>query len=411
MRRCLVRVVVTVSVAVGCLLSFNSAAAATYRQAVSVTATTCVTSLESWRARSGRTVFIVRNATRNDYFFVQIVAQDSATMNLRYGLLVGKVYGQLDVLAPGTSAQLDATLPPGAYFFRCLDRHGVVNWGPGKVSGPPLADAHFYAPLAANQLSLAMAAYRLEVAPVLKRLGADTDRLAAAVREGRLADARTLWLPAHLDYAELGVAYGTFGSLDTEIDGRPFGLPLGVRDPNFRGFLRLEYGLWHGQSQTHLRPVAAALDQAVHTLLERTRSPKLLWTNSDLPLRAHEILENTLQFELTGSTNEGSGTNLATAWANAKGTVLALVALRPLLQHERDPALIGKALAGTRRLVAGLARFRRPSGGWRPLASLSTRERERIDSATSSLLETLERVPGELQSWPSRPVAGSVDGS
>lgn len=39
----------------------------------------------------------------------------------------------------------------------------------------------------------------------------------------------------------------------------------------------------------------------------------------DLPLRAHEILENALQFELTGDTDEGSGTNLATVDSNLAG--------------------------------------------------------------------------------------------
>jgi len=392
----------------GCLTPPAGVAVAgsVHRQDVAVTRSTCVAGLKGWRARSGRTVFTVRNATRNDYFFVQIVAENSATLNLRYGLLVGRVYGQLDVLAPATSAELDAVLPPGHYYFRCLDRTGNVNWGLGEVSGPPVAGARAYAPLAADQLQLAMLTYRLEVAPVLRRLGTDTDRLAAAVRAARLDDARRLWLPAHLDYAELGVAYGTFGALDARIDGRPFGLPRGVHDPQFQGFLRLEYGLWHGQSPARLEPVAVALDRAVHTLLRRAKSSKAVWRNRDLPLRAHEILENTLQFELTGSTNEGSGTNLATAWANAKGTILALEALRPLFQHGRDPGLIRKALAQTNTLAAALARYRRPSGAWRPLASLSTRERERIDSATSSLLETLEHVPGELQSWPSRPSSG-----
>ncbi len=53
--------------------------------------------------------------------------------------------------------------------------------------------------------------------------------------------------------------------------------------------------------------------------------------NGDVALRTHEILENTLQFELTGETDEGSHTNLATAWANVQGTKLALAAITPLL--------------------------------------------------------------------------------
>ena len=88
----------------------------------------------------------------------------------------------------------------------------------------------------------------------MQRLARDTDRLTAAVLAGRLAEARRLWVPAHLDYAMLGVAYDTFGRFNDEIDQKPFGLPNGVDDPGFRGFLRLEYGLWHGQSAADSRP-------------------------------------------------------------------------------------------------------------------------------------------------------------
>ena len=144
------------------------------------------------------------------------------------------------------------------------------------------------------------------------------------MKGGRLAQARKLWLPAHLDYARLGVAYGTFGKFNDEINGRPLGLVGGVHDPHFQGFLRLEYGLWHGQSRSELDPVATTLD-------ERSTPSRGNFGRSDAELDEHRSpaagardLENTLQFELTGETNEGSNTNLATAWANIQGERLLL---------------------------------------------------------------------------------------
>ena len=372
---------------------------------VGIGSAACAGGSGGWPApASGRTIFSVRNTESRNFFLVQLVAGDSATSDPRYGLLLGKVYGQIGMLAPRTTVELDVVLPPGRYFFRCLDRNGISSTSQIEpVKGKPVPGARPYAPLDLSQLPLALLRYRAAIAPVLRRLRADTDRLTRAVRAGRLGAARTSWLPAHLDYAQLGVAYGTFGSLDGQINGRPTGLQLGVRDPQFQGFLRLEYGLWHGQSRAQLLPVVTALDRAVRSLVARASSPKSIWVASDLPLRAHEILENALQFELTGRTDEGSGTNLATAWANARGTMLALDALRPLLQHGRDPELISNAIAQTSRLTAALGAHRRPSGSWEPLASLSLREHEQLDSATSSLLETLELVPGELQNWSSKP--------
>ncbi len=336
---------------------------------------------------SGRTIFNVQNTSPHTVFSVQLLGAANA-----------EVYGKLVMIAPQTEVPLDVVLPPGRYSFRCLGSDGYTYNSPvEQVSGPPVPGVHPETPVTPLELAAAMQTYRLSLIPVMRRLVADTGRLTRAVRAGRLAAARTLWLPAHLDYARLGVAYGTFGKFNDEIDGRPLGLVGGVHDPSFQGFLRLEYGLWHGQTHATLGTVAAALDGAVHSLAQQFRTfATLNWANTDLPLRAHEILENTLQFELTGETNEGSNTNLATAWANVQGTSLALDALKPLLRR-RNPRLLATVTNATARLASSLTAYKRPNGRWTGLDALTIRQRERLDSSTSALLEELERVPDELE--------------
>jgi high-affinity iron transporter len=342
--------------------------------------------------RSGRTVFTVANTTPKTVYSVEIM---NASLS--------SIYGQIDALAPSTDLPLDVVLPPGTYLFRCQTAAGDTLVSPtGEVRGAPVADAHPYTPADDVQMHFAMVDYRASLMPIMRRLVADTDRLAAAVRSGRLETARRLWLPAHLDYARLGVAYDTFGQFNDEINGRPLGLVGGVHSPRFQGFLRLEYGLWHGQSVTRLTPVVTALDTAVHGLL--ARFPKMAIPDGDLSLRAHEILENTLQFELTGETDEGSNTNLATAWANVQGTGLALHALHSVLGNA-NPALLASATAGLSRLDGILESYRRPDGSWLPLQSLSIAQHERLDGSLSGLLEHLELIPDELQPAP----AGEAD--
>src|SRR6202044_2453984 len=51
----------------------------------------------------------------------------------------------------------------------------------------------------------------------------------------------------------------------------------------------------------------------------------------DIGLRTHEILENALQFQLTGEDDYGSGTTLATVTANIAGTEELLTVLHPLV--------------------------------------------------------------------------------
>ncbi|WP_433466533.1 EfeM/EfeO family lipoprotein [Spirillospora sp. CA-128828] len=214
-----------------------------------------------------------------------------------------------------------------------------------------------------------------------------TDSLRDAVRAGDLDAAREAWLPAHLAYERLGAAYGTFGDFADEIDGRPAGLPKGVRDPTFTGFHRVEWGLWHGESAASLRRPSERLAGDVKAL--RDDFPRQEIDPGDLGLRAHEILEDTLQFELTGKADQGSGTTLATAAANLDGTRAVLDPLRPLLK-DRMPGLDGidSWLDRTSRLLRAQHRH----GEWAPLDRLSTMEREHIDGAVGELVERLASV-------------------
>jgi high-affinity iron transporter len=243
-------------------------------------------------------------------------------------------------------------------------------------------------------MRLATETYRAALVPRLARLAHDVDALDRAVGDGRLAQARTLWLPAHLDYERLCAAYDTFGDLGDAIDGTPLGLPGGVHDPAFHGFLRLEYELWHEASHGQLVPVADELDADVHRLV--ARFPRLQTAPNDVSLRTHEILENTLQLEVTGEVDEGSHTTLATAWANVQGTQLALASVAQLLARD-NPAVLASARSGLTRLETLLASYRRPGGSWRPLGDLTTAQRERLDADVSGLLERLALIPDRLQ--------------
>ena len=69
--------------------------------------------------------------------------------------------------------------------------------------------------------------YHAYVTAGLDTLASQVATLTGLIRAGHLGAARRAWLPAHLTYERLGAAYGTFGNYDTEIDGRPDGLPEG----------------------------------------------------------------------------------------------------------------------------------------------------------------------------------------
>ncbi|GDY28394.1 EfeM/EfeO family lipoprotein [Gandjariella thermophila] len=332
---------------------------------------------EGWTdPRPGQQTFQLRNT---DTTSEEVALVETAT---------GAVYGEVEGLGPGVTRPMRVDLGAGTYAFRCAPEGAAPISGPrvhitGTGTGGPAV-----VPVTSNDLLGPVRQYQAYVAAGLDEVVTRTAALRDAVRAGDLDAARAAWLPAHLAYERLGAAYGAFGDVADRIDGRPDGLPGGVHDPGFTGFHRVEYGLWHGEDAAGLAAAADAL--AADTAALRADFPNQQVDPNDLGRRAHEILEDTERFELTGAADAGSGTSLATAAANLDGTREVLAVLRPLLAP-RYPAM-SEVDAWMDRLARQLAAAARPGGGWTPLDQLPAGARARINGATGQLLELLAPI-------------------
>jgi iron uptake system component EfeO len=300
----------------------------------------------------------------------------------------GAIYAEVAGLGPATIRPMHVDLGSGRYAFRCLLQDTDPLTGPAVRVGGHQRGAPAILPVTTSDLLAPARVYHAYVSAGLGTLVRQVGVLTARIRAGHLAAARAAWLPAHLTYERLGAAYGTFGNYDTEIDGRPDGLPRGVSDPGFTGFYRLEYGLWHGQTARQLDGPAAKLDSDVRAL--RRFWPGMEIDLRDLGLRTHEILENALEFQLTGHDDYGSGTTLATTAANVAGTRELLAVLHPLLAA-RYPGLPA-VYAGLDRLDRLVSAVPRPRRSWPPVARLATTRREQIDAAAGQALQELAPI-------------------
>jgi high-affinity iron transporter len=274
-------------------------------------------------------------------------------------------------------------VPTGAKAVTSATVH--VSGGGGSVKA--------VVPVSENDLAAPLKAYKVYVDQGLATLETQTRQLSTDIAGNHLAKARTDWLTAHRTYSSLGAAYGTFEDFDQKINGRADGLAGGVDNKDFAGFHRIEYGLWHGQSAGELKAPAQQLAAAVVGL--RKAFPTQDFDPGDLPLRAHEILENALQFELTGDTDEGSGTNLATVDSNLAGTRELLTVLKPLLTKE-SPKLLAGVDADVARVQKLLDSAHR-GGSWTPVEQLDETAKAQLDGATGQLLEDLAPVPDLLE--------------
>jgi iron uptake system component EfeO len=303
----------------------------------------------------------------------------------------GAVYDDIEQLGAGTTDPMRVDVGSGSYAFRCLiedtdaitgPTEKVPGHTPGAAAILPVTDNDLYTP--ANEYHKYVTA---GLVTLVSQVIALNSAIQGAIKSGNLAAARSAWLPAHLTYERLGAAYDSFGDFDGEIDGRADGLVGGVSSPDWTGFYRLEYGLWHGQSASTL---AKPSGQLVHDV----RALQASWPSTeidllDIGLRTHEILENALQFQISGHDDYGSGTTLATTEANITGTRELLTVLHPLLapRYTGLPA-VSTWLDRLQKLIDAT----HTSHGWTAVGQLPTATRQDIDAAASQSLVELAPI-------------------
>jgi len=305
----------------------------------------------------------------------------------------GDVYAEIQELAPHATLPLSTELGAGDYAVRCVFGNGKTGTSaPIRVTGTTDEAVPGYLAMPDLALQTPVREYSAWIESRLPTLVADCRTLDADVAAGSVAAAKQAWLTAHLDYERLGAAYDAFGDFDGAIDGMANGLPDGVQDSSWTGFFAVEYALWHAEPLSKVRTLTKGLAASAAGLQQDFPSEEV--DPGDLPLRTHEILENALQFQLTGIADYGSGTTLATIYANTQGTAELLSILTPLIQ-QADPQLATSARHGLTTLQDDLS-AERLDGTWTPVAELSTVARDRLDADLGQLLETLSGVPALL---------------
>jgi hypothetical protein len=266
------------------------------------------------------------------------------------------------------------------------------NGAAGQGGAPPAPDL---APLSAAAFKGPIAQYRAYTEGRLKAVLGQLAALQGALRANRLAAARSAWEGAYAAYLRLGAVYGEFGDLNRAIDGSPGGLPGGVHDRRFTGLHRLELGLWEGAAPPRrLLGVAARLAVDVRRLQKRLPHEQI--TPLEYATRAHEILEDAIRDLLSGVDVPWSHDGVLATVAGVDATAELIATLRPLLDGREDAIeVVDSALLRLHRALASLHGADR--GRWPTLEQLGQDEAELLDGAVGGAAETLDQVPGALE--------------
>jgi high-affinity iron transporter len=240
-------------------------------------------------------------------------------------------------------------------------------------------------------LGRVVAKYHVYVGKKLNTLTTQVTNLRAAVAGGQRAAAQNRWLACQVTWQQVGAAYGSFGPAGTAIDGLANGLPGYVSDPHFTGLHRIEYGLYHGEDFGQLLPHVDQLAADVAALIANLDQTAI--TPTDMPIRAHEILEDALRDHLSGQDDYGSGMAYALTAGDVAGTRVVLNELKPLIPspvlghsaYDTSTAALNVLDAALTAAKVGTA--------WPNYANLTKHQRQPINGAIGAALECLYQVP------------------
>ena len=302
-----------------------------------------------------------------------------------------RIYVEVEHFGRGVSRAVTAWVPPGTYRWVCVTGYTIKYSRPVVVTGDPLPQ-HVYGitPVTWLDLRIPINAYATWIRGQLPPLTEQVGRLRVALQTGDVAVARRDWLTAHLTYETLGGAYRAYDETGDDINADPpSGVPPArIPDADFAGFRKIEAMLWAGRPPEAIVPHVDALLEAIAMLGDDLASPNPI-KPIDMARRPHEILEDTLQWDLNGIGDAGSASELATVDANITGVWHALDPLRPILCRQ-DPYLdqTDEQLRRTQELVRSYHR----TDGWVGLWSLPTRQRVAINAAVQHSTELLSHA-------------------
>ena len=235
----------------------------------------------------------------------------------------------------------------------------------------------------------AVTAYHGYVAARLNELREHARALRARIANADTDAAKATWLEAQQTWQRVGAAYGSFGDLGNAIAPGSRGLQGGAGSPEFTGLRRIEYGLWHGQGPGELVPVVGKLLADLDAL--EAHLPDTAVDPADMPLRLHEILEDSVRDHLSGLGDQGSGMALALTQADVDATQEVLDTLRGLLERLKAgyPATLDHQLAA----LAEAIEATKSAGAWTPYSQVPLAQRQRVNGAIGRALESLALAP------------------
>lgn len=304
-----------------------------------------------------------------------------------------RILGEVENVAPNTSAKLTVNAAAGSYVTAC--KPGMVGDG---IRGDFTVDDSDEAPAdAASDSELveqAQTNYAAYVEDQADQLLAGTTEFAALVEARDDEAARALYPQARQHWERIETVAESFGTLDPEMDLREADLEPGQE---WTGWHVLEKDLWP-QDATDYTPLtdeqrATLADKLVadtETLVELVNAPDMTYPIDFIANGSRGLLDEVATGKITGEEEAWSHTDLWDFQANVDGARVAYEGVRPIvLENDADlAAQLDEEFADLQTLLDA----QREGDGFVSYDTVGEDQRGELSDAVNALSEPLSRL-------------------
>ncbi|HEY1834418.1 MAG TPA: iron uptake system protein EfeO [Solirubrobacteraceae bacterium] len=300
----------------------------------------------------------------------------------------GVILGESENIVEGLEGRFSLNLEPGRYVVNCPtgnaeDQGTLVASG----SAAPLPKG-----ASAALLAQATSSYKRYVEGEVAALRDGTARFVAALHDGQLARAKTLFGPVRRHYEAIEPVAESFGQLDPDIDARVNDVE---HEREWRGFHRIEQILWEKHTTSGTGDYATRLLADVLTLQRKVRTLRL--QPAQLANGAVELMNEVTNSKITGEEDRYSHTDLSDFQGNLAGSREAFELLRPALRQTGNGALVSQIEQRFAAVQHGLDAYRRNTPlGFALYGELTPEDRKTFAREVGQLDEPLATVAAKV---------------
>jgi iron uptake system component EfeO len=321
-------------------------------------------------------------------FQVQNTDATGATeIELRLG---ERIIGEKENLPPGFSGTFSLQVDPGDYTLYCP---GTDNPQSAlSITGTAQSSANTDTAALLQQGAKDYGQYVELQAGLLVE---NTKPLVAAIQSGDLEASKTAYAKARTYYERIEPVAESFTSgnqnLDADIDAREGDVPAS----EFRGFHRIEKGLWEAGSTDGLEPVATQLQTNVEKLDGLVKG--LTYQPAEIANGAVSLLDEVAQNKVTGEEERYSRIDLLDFASNVEGAQQAFANLQPGLA-KIDPAIVSTISSEFDACLAALDKYKDTANasGFVEYDKLTPADVTALSQAVQALQEPLSQVAGKV---------------